>query len=429
MTQCGHPDLATGNLAPGTFQASRGVTCANWCQLRPGKFGNAAKERPAVREHNIAVIAGDGIGKEVVPVGCRVLQAAEQVIGGFHLIYDHFPWGCEYYEKTGRMMDTDGLDRLAHFDAIYLGAVGWPTVADHISLWGLLLPIRQTFNQYVNLRPIRLLPGLRTPLRDKNNSEIDMVCIRENVEGEYAGVGWRYRRGQPDEIVHQVGVFTRCGVERVMRYAFELARRRPARRLTSATKSNALQYSMVFWDEVFRQLAAEYPDVTTEISHVDALAARMITHPETLDVIVGSNLFGDILTDLGGALQGSLGIAASANLNPEGEYPSMFESVHGSAPDIAGQDRANPVATIWAGALMLESLGEVDAAALVMAALERVLAESEVRTADLGGRNSTEEVGNAIVRAALELGNVLPKPRAIGYIQPIKRQRTRKAQA
>jgi len=381
-----------------------------------------------MREHHIAVIAGDGIGKEVVPVGCRVLQAAEQAIGGFHLIYEHFPWGCEYYEKTGRMMAADGLDRLAQFDAIYLGAVGWPTVPDHVSLWGLLLAIRQAFHQYVNLRPIRLLPGLRTPLRDRNDSDIDMVCIRENVEGEYAGVGWRYRQGQPDEIVHQVGVFTRRGVERVMRYAFELARRRRAHRLTSATKSNALQYSMVFWDEVFRQLAAEYPDVNTEISHVDALAARMVTHPQTLDVIVASNLFGDILTDLGGALQGSLGIAASANLNPEGEYPSMFESVHGSAPDIAGQGRANPVASIWAGALMLEALGEADAAALVTAAMENVLAKGEVRTADLGGHNGTEEVGDAIVRATLELGRVLPKPRAIGYIQPVKRQRTEKVQ-
>ncbi len=260
-----------------------------------------------MREYKIAVIAGDGIGKEVVPVGCRVLQAAQQA-GDYRLHFTDFPWGCEYYGKTGRMMDADGLDQLKQFDAIYLGAVGWPSVPDHISLWGLLLPIRQAFEQYVNLRPIRVLPGLISPLRDKPVADIDMVCIRENVEGEYAGAGWRFHRGLPDEIVHQVGVFTRRGTERVMRYALEVARRRPRHRLTSATKSNALQYSMVFWDEVFRTVAADYPEVSTETCHVDALAARMVTRPESLDVIVASNLFGDILTDLGAALQGgSLG--------------------------------------------------------------------------------------------------------------------------
>ncbi len=369
-----------------------------------------------MREHRIAVIAGDGIGKEVIPVGCRVLQAAQQVSGDFRLVFEEFPWGCEYYERTGRMLAADGLQQLARFDAIYLGAVGWPTVPDHISLRGLLLPIRQVFQQYINLRPILLLAGLQCPLRTKSEADIDMVVVRENTEGEYAGVGRRLRPGAPDEVVEQVAVFSRRGVERVMRYAFELARRRPRRRLISATKSNALQYSMVFWDEIFRQVAAEYPDVSTESCHVDALAARMITRPESLDVIVASNLFGDILTDLGGALQGSLGIPASANLNPEGDFPSMFESVHGSAPDIAGRNRANPMATIWAGALMLEALGETYGAALLMAALERVLAQRSVRTADLGGQNTTQEVGDAVVRVIFDLGPNPPRPRAIGYI-------------
>ncbi len=380
-----------------------------------------------LREHRIAVIAGDGIGKEVVPVGWHVLQAAASVRGDFRLIFEQFPWGCEYYEQTGRMLPADGLQQLAEFDAIYLGAVGWPTVPDHISLRGLLLPIRQVFQQYVNLRPIRLLAGLQTPLRAKSEDDIDMVVVRENAEGEYAGVGRRLRPGAADEVVEQVAVFSRRGVERVMRYAFELARRRPRHRLTSATKSNALQYSMVFWDEIFHQLAREYPDVGTESCHVDALAARMITRPETLDVIVASNLFGDILTDLGGALQGSLGVAASANLNPEGEFPSMFESVHGSAPDIAGQNRANPMATIWAGALMLEALGEAPAAALVMAALEQVLAQGTARTPDLGGRNTTQEVGDAIVHAIHEIGTTAAHPRAIGYINPLMRGRRAKA--
>jgi len=338
-----------------------------------------------MREHHIAVIAGDGIGKEVVPVGCRVLQAAEQAIGGFRLIYEHFPWGCEYYEKTGRMMAADGLDRLAHFDAIYLGAVGWPTVPDHISLWGLLLAIRQAFHQYVNLRPIRLLPGLRTPLRDRNNSDIDMDCIRENVEGEYAGVGWRYRQGHPDEIVHQVGVFTRRGVERVMRYAFELAQRRPAHRLTSATKSNALQYSMVFWDDVFREISAKYPDIQHEQQLIDSLSARFVIKPESLDVVVASNLFGDILTDESGVITGSLGMLPSATI---GGKVNLYEPVHGSAPDIAGKGLANPLGTILSAALLLRYTAGLETEAVAIETAVRKVLEQGYRTPDLVRSNS-----------------------------------------
>lgn len=371
-----------------------------------------------MRQYRIALIPGDGVGREVIPVGCRALEVAQEVLGSFRLTWEQFPWGCQFYKSTGRMMDPDGLRILANFDAIYLGAVGWPTVPDHVSLWGLLLPIRQAFKQYVNLRPIRLLPGLECPLRGKSGEDIDMVCVRENVEGEYAGRGGRFHQGTPQESAEQVAIFSRRGTERVMRYAFDLARRRPAHQLISATKSNALQFSMVFWDEVFRAIAAEYPDISVETCHVDALAARMVLHPESLDVIVASNLFGDILTDLGAALQGSLGVAASANLNPEREYPSMFEPVHGSAPDIAGQNRANPVAAVWAGSLMLEALGETRAAGLVMAALEHVLAEGQVRTADLGGSSTTEEVGEAIVQAVRESGGFPASSDAVGYINP-----------
>ena len=350
-----------------------------------------------MNKHSIAIIAGDGIGKEVIPAGLNVLSAAARICG-FELETEEFPWGCDYYLQTGRMMDADGLRRLQDFHAIYLGAIGDPArVPDHISLRDLLIKIRQSFDHYINLRPIRLLPGTQSPLRDKGHREIDFICVRENSEGEYCGWGGRLKQGSPDEVAEQTVVFTRRGVERVLRYAFDLARQR-RKRLASATKSNAMQYTMVMWDEICREIARDYPDVEVTPYHVDALAARFVLQPESLDVVVGSNLFGDILTDLGGALQGSLGIPASANLNPERRFPSLFEPVHGSAPDIAGRGIANPTATIWAGVMMLEYLGENEAAALVMNALEQALATGRVRTPDLGGNNTTAEMSDEVIR-------------------------------
>ena len=350
--------------------------------------------------YRIATIPGDGIGQEVLPAAKLALDAVAKR-HGFELEYTRFPWGCDYYETHGRMMDADALERMAGFDAIFLGAVGDPArVPDHISLRELLLAIRQGYDQYVNLRPIKLFPGIPGPLRDKSERHIDMVCIRENSEGEYAGVGGRFKRGTPEEFAEQTAVFTRKGTERVIRYAFDLARSRPAKLLASATKSNACQHSMVFWDEITDEVAADYPDVTVRKYHVDALAARMITHPETLDVIVASNLFGDILTDLGGALQGSLGLPASANLNPERRFPSMFEPVHGSAPDIMGRGIANPMASVWAGAMMLEHLGEHGAALRLVAALEQVAKDGRVRTPDLGGTHTTQQMAEAIAAAS-----------------------------
>jgi tartrate dehydrogenase/decarboxylase/D-malate dehydrogenase len=347
-----------------------------------------------MKTYRIALIPGDGIGKEVIPAGVQVLEAAAG--GDFALACEPFDWGCEYYLRTGRMMPENGLEQLRPFDAIYLGAIGHPTVPDHISLRELLLKIRFGFDLYVNLRPVEILPGLESPLRGKSAAEINMLFIRENTEGEYCGLGGRFKRGTPDECAIQQAVFTRKGVERVMRYAFERARRR-SKRLASATKSNALQYSMVLWDEVLRDVTRDYPDVGVANYHVDALAARMITHPESLDVVVGSNLFADILTDIGGALQGGLGVAASANLNPTARLgPPMFEPVHGSAPDIAGRGIANPIGAIWAGALMLEHLGEAAAGARLMNAIKAVTAEGRVRTPDLGGTNTTAEVAAAV---------------------------------
>ncbi|HUS14265.1 MAG TPA: tartrate dehydrogenase [Chloroflexia bacterium] len=355
-----------------------------------------------MNRYSIALIPGDGIGKEVIPAGLRVLQAAGALTGSFQLDPTPFPWGCEFYLAHGRMMDADGLAQLGGFDAIYLGAVGYPGVPDHISLWGLLLPIRQGFDQYINLRPIRLLEGIAGPLRDKGPADIDFQVVRENSEGEYSGHGGRSHRGRPQEVATQTTVFTRAGVERVIRYAFELGRARgvtEAAPLISATKSNAQQYVSVFWDEVCEEVAAGYPDVPWRSMLVDALAALMVLHPERLSVVVGSNLFGDILTDLGGALQGSLGVPASANLNPERRYPSMFEPVHGSAPDIAGRGLANPLASIWAGAMLLDHLGEREAGARVQRALEHVVAAGQVRTPDLGGQSTTDGVANAVIAA------------------------------
>jgi tartrate dehydrogenase/decarboxylase / D-malate dehydrogenase len=347
--------------------------------------------------HRIAVIRGDGIGHEVIPAGLAAIEAAFAG-SGTTVRFSEFPWGCDYYLRHGRMMDDDGLARLAEFDAIYFGAVGAPTVPDHISLWQLILPIRQRFDQYVNLRPIRLLPGLASPLANRGTADIDMVCVRENCEGEYAGVGGRLYPGTERETVEQTAIFTRRGTERILRYAFELAARRPRRMLASATKSNALQYSMVFWDEVTDKVAEEFPTVTVRKYHVDALTARMVMHPGTLDVIVGSNLFGDILTDLGSAISGSLGIAPGANINPERRHPSMFEPIHGSAPDIAGRGIANPIGAIWAAAQMLDHLGHPDLRGRIVGAIERVVAGGRVLTPDLGGTARTADLADAIVK-------------------------------
>jgi tartrate dehydrogenase/decarboxylase/D-malate dehydrogenase len=298
-------------------------------------------------------------------------------------------------------MPGDGLQFLERegIHAILLGPVGDLRVPDHVSLWGLLLPLRQGFDQYVNLRPMQLLPGIRGPLADRGPSDIDMVCVRENTEGEYAGTGGRLHQGTPDEVAIQESLFTRKGTERIIRYAFEYARAHGRRKVTSATKSNSLQYSMVFWDDVFREVATEYPDIDHEQQLIDSLAARLVSRPESLDVLVASNLFGDILTDLGAAISGSMGLAPSANLNPERRYPSLFQAIHGSAPDIAGKGYANPIAEVWSAAMMLEFLGESAAAGAVEAAIRHVLAEGRARTRDLGGRSSTDEMGTALLEA------------------------------
>lgn len=346
--------------------------------------------------YRIAVVAGDGVGPEVVPIGMRVLEEAAG--GAFVLDWQELSWGSDHYLRTGRMMPEDALETLRSFDAIYLGAVGSPKVPDHVTLWGLLLPIRQGFDLYVNLRPIKLLPGVRGPLRDKGPEHIDMLCVRENTEGEYAGVGGRSHVGFAHEVALQVDVFTRTGVERVVRYAFGLARNRRGR-LASITKSNASPYSYVLWDEVVADVAPEFPDVEVTRLLVDAAAALFVTRPEQFDVLVASNLFADILTDLGAAIQGSMGLAASANVNPDGDYPGLFEPVHGSAPDIAGQGIANPIGTVWAGALMLEHLGEPEAAKRVITAIEAVLAAGVALPRDLGGDATTPEVGDALLAA------------------------------
>src|SRR5262247_1269279 len=345
--------------------------------------------------HRIAVIPGDGIGNEVVPEGQGVLEAAARRFG-FELAWTELDWSCERFRKTGRMMPEDGLEQLRAHDAIFLGAVGAPGVPDHVSLWGLLIPIRRTFRQYVNLRPVRLLQGVRSPLAGRGPDDIDMVIIRENNEGEYSEIGGRLYKGTDDELAVQQAIFTRHGTDRVMRYAFELARRRPAHHLTSATKSNGIIHSMPYWDERFAAMAKEYPDVRTAQYHIDILTAHFVQHPDWFDVVVGSNLFGDILSDLGPAIAGSIGLAPGGNINPEKEYPSMFEPVHGSAPDIAGKGVANPIAQIWTGAMMLEHLDHPDAAQAVVAAIERVVEEGNVLTRDLGGKASTAEVGAAI---------------------------------
>ncbi len=350
-----------------------------------------------MKQYEIAVLPGDGIGHEVMPEAQRVLEVTAAA-AGFAVRWKHFDWSCETYKATGRMMPADGIAQLRDHDAILLGAVGYPGVPDHISLWGLLIPIRREFDQYVNLRPVRLLPGLPCPLRDKLPGDIDFWVVRENSEGEYSQVGGRHGSGE-HEFVLQQAVFTRRGTDRILRYAFEFARTLKRPHVTSATKSNGLYHSMPFWDERFAAIAAEYPSVKAEQQHVDILAARFAMSPERFDVVVGSNLFGDILSDLGPGVTGTIAVAPSANLNPERLFPSMFEPVHGSAPDFAGQGIANPIGQIWAAAMMLDHLGQPDAGAVIVNAIEAVLAEGRVKTPDLGGRSTTSELGQAIADA------------------------------
>jgi tartrate dehydrogenase/decarboxylase/D-malate dehydrogenase len=346
------------------------------------------------RQYKIASIPGDGIGKEVVPEGIRVVEAAGRKFG-FSLDWKEYDWSCERYLKTGAMMPEDGLEQLRPFDAIFLGAVGHPTVADHVSLWGLLIPIRRSFRQYANVRPVRLFPGIDAPVKNFKPGEIDFVVVRENNEGEYSNIGGRIYTDTEDEMAVQQSVFTRRGVDRILRYAFELAGTR-RKHVTSATKSNGIIYTMPFWDERFAKMAKEYPSVRIDQFHIDILSAHFVRHPDWFDVVVGSNLFGDILSDLGPAVVGSIGIAPSANLNPEREFPSMFEPVHGSAPDIAGKGIANPIGQIWSGAMMLRHLGEPEAADAIEKAIEAALGGEGPRTADIGGRASTRELGEAI---------------------------------
>ena len=349
------------------------------------------------KTYRIAVIAGDGIGREVMPQGIAAMEKAARSYG-FGFSWTEFDWSCERYAKTGRMMPEGGLDELLAFDAIYLGAVGTPGVPDHVSLWGLLIPLRRGFRQYVNLRPVRLLEGVESPLRGRKPGEIDFYVVRENNEGEYSEIGGRLYSGSEFEMAMQEAVFTRRGCDRVMRFAFELARKRK-KHVTSATKSNGIIHTMPFWDERFAAIGREFPDVKTDQYHIDILCAHFVRHPDWFDVVVASNLFGDILSDLGPAVVGSIGIAPSGNINPEREYPSMFEPVHGSAPDIAGRGIANPIGQIWSGAMMLDHLGECDAAAAVERAIGEVLAEGGTRTPDLGGNAGNAALGAAIAAA------------------------------
>ncbi len=351
-----------------------------------------------MQEYKIAVIPGDGIGKEVIPAGVRVLQALEYHLGSFKLHFQDFPWGTDYYHRTGFMMPEEGMDLLKPFHAIYFGAVGHPTVPDHLTLWGLRLRICQGFDQYANVRPTRVLPGLVSPLRHVNNGELDWVIVRENSEGEYSGHGGRAHRGLPEEVATETSIFTRAGVERIMRFAFELAASRPRKKLTIVTKSNAQRHGMVLWDEIAAEIGQEYLNVATDKMLVDAVTTRMVAKPQTLDVIVASNLHADILSDLAAALAGSLGIAPTANLNPPRRFPSMFEPIHGSAFDIMGKGIANPIGSFWTAVMMLEHLGETAAARHLMSAIETVTSSSEL-PADLGGTATTDQVTEAVCKA------------------------------
>lgn len=354
-----------------------------------------------MQTYKIAVVAGDGIGPEVIAEGVKVLNAVAALDGSFRFDFTHYPWGCEYYQQTGKMMADDGMERLAESDAIFLGAVGAPGVPDHISLWDLLLRIRKGFDQYVNLRPVKLLKGAPCPLKDATPEDIDMLFIRENSEGEYAGSGsWLYK-GKPNEVVIQDGVFSRHGCERIIRYAFETAKAQ-GKSVTSISKANALNYSMVFWDQIFAEVAKEYPEVETHSYLVDAASMFMVKDPKRFEVVVTSNLFGDILTDLGAAIAGGMGLAAGANLNPERKFPSMFEPIHGSAPDIAGQQKSNPLATVWSAAQMLEFFGYQAWADRLIAIIEEMLVEKKVLTPDLGGNARTSQVGDEVIRKLKE---------------------------
>jgi len=350
------------------------------------------------RTYRIASIPGDGIGKEVIPIGQQVADAVAQKCG-FKIEWTVYDWSCERYHQTGNMMPEDGVEQMKPFDAIYLGAVGYPGVPDHISLWGLLIPLRRELDQYANVRPVRLLRGINSPLAGRTSKDIDFIVIRENVEGEYSEIGGRLYAGTEQEAVFQQSVFTRRGVDRIMNYAFQVAQKRGRKHVTSATKSNGIIHTMPFWDERFAEVARRYPDIATAQYHIDIMTAHFVQHPDWFDVVVGSNLFGDILSDLGPAIAGSIGIAPSANINPEGDFPSMFEPVHGSAPDIAGTGIANPVAAVWTAAMMLDHLGEVDAAKTIEAAIETSLENADTRTRDLGGTADTKSSAEAMLNA------------------------------
>jgi tartrate dehydrogenase/decarboxylase/D-malate dehydrogenase len=351
-----------------------------------------------MREFSIAAIGADGIGPEVIAAGLTVLEALAARLGDMRFHVTSFDWGSDYYRKHGAMMPADGLDRLKGFDAIYFGAVGAPDIPDHVTLWGLRLPICQGFDQYANVRPTRILPGITSPLRHTGPDDLDWVIVRENSEGEYSGNGGRTHKGMPEEVATEVAIFTRVGVARIMRFAFRLAQSRPRKLLTVVTKSNAQRFGLVMWDEIAAEVAREFPDVSWDKMLVDAMTVRMTLKPQSLDTIVGTNLHADILSDLAGALAGSLGVAPTANINPERRFPSMFEPIHGSAFDITGLGIANPVATFWTGAQMLEHLGEKDAAARLMRALERVTAAG-ILTPDVGGKATTADVTAAMVDA------------------------------
>ena len=352
-----------------------------------------------MRTYRIACIPGDGIGREVIPAGVAVLKALELRCGNFYLHFDDFDWGSDFYRRTGLMMPEDGLEAIKNHDAIYFGAVGDQNIPDHITLWGLRLKICQGFDQYANVRPARLLPGVPGPLRNARPGDLDWVIVRENSEGEYSGHGGRAHRGHAEEVATETSIFTRAGVARIMRFAFALAQSRPRKLLTIVTKSNAQRHGMVLWDEIAAEVGKEFPDVATDKWLVDALTTRMVLRPESLDTIVATNLHADILSDLAAALAGSLGIAPTANLNPERRFPSMFEPIHGTAFDIAGKGVANPIGTFWSAAMMLEHLGETEAAARLMVAIERVLAEGRVMARDLGGNASTAQVTQAVCDA------------------------------
>ena len=349
-------------------------------------------------QHKIAVIAGDGIGREVMPEGVRALDAAARKFG-IALAFDHFDWSCDGYEKHGWWMPPDWREKIEGHDCIFFGATGWPAkVPDHVSLWDSLLKFRRGFDQYVNLRPVRLMPGIAAPLAGRKAGDIDYFVVRENTEGEYSAVGGRLFEGTDREMAMQQSIFTRKGVDRIMRFAFELAMQRPRRLLASATKSNGISITMPYWDERFALMAKHYPQVNTSQYHIDGLTIQLVLNPQRFDVIVASNLFGDIISDLGPATAGTIGIAPSANINPEREFPSLFEPVHGSAPDIYGRKIANPIGQIWSGAMMLDHLGHPNAGAAIVRAIERVLQDGP-RTPDMGGKASTEDVGKAVAAA------------------------------